>query len=310
MRTLIITILFTFSLSSHSQIGIQFPDSGAVWKETYSWQPSPFFYNGIGDTYIEGDTIFNDTVYHKIYNLRRDVFCSDVIIQGPDYDGGLRDDTINNKVFYRLNENSNEKLLYDYTLQEGDTLPLEMSWFTFDEGVYVTDIDTITTFDGVNRRVWYLDHEEPFVGWPQIIEGIGSTSGLFGYIAPYFEGWNELLCYSVDNSMVWRSWRDTCYVITDSCATVGLNEAILKKLEIEISPNPFYDHFRLSNLPTYQSIDLTLFNSVGQIVFSEKLLPEQSEHQVRINPGLTSGIYLLKLTSGNQVSIIKKIIKK
>jgi len=102
---------------------------------------------------------------------------------------------------------------------------MDMFWFTFPYyGVYVTAIDTITTFDGNQRRVWYLDYEEPFPGWSQIIEGIGSTSGLLGGIEPYWEGWNELLCFSVNGDEVWRSLRDTCYVITDSCAPVGIDE--------------------------------------------------------------------------------------
>jgi len=146
-------IIMMIASLTFSQNYVPFPDSGSLWKETYWWQPSPFFYNGIGDTYLKGDTVFNDTVYRKIYNLRRDVFCSDIIISGPDYDGTLREDTINNKVYYRWNEYEGEKLIYDYNLQVGDTLSLYIASFCPYSGVYITEIDTITTFVGINRRV-------------------------------------------------------------------------------------------------------------------------------------------------------------
>lgn len=307
MRAILIIIIFTITLDSFGQFGVQFPDSGAVWKETYWWQPSPFFYNGIGDTYIEGDTVFNDTIYHKIYNLRRDVFCSDIIISEPEYSIALRNDTITNKVYIRYNANTKEGLLYDYTLQVGDTLPLGIAGWVWDNGVYVTSIDTIQTFDGISRKVWYLDFKyEPFDGWPQIIEGIGSTSGLFGGIEPYWEGWNELLCYWANGQEVWRSLRDTCYVITDSCASFGFNEKNYN--EINIYPNPFQNYFRISNLPLNTKTNISLINFYGQVVHSQQFGNNNSDLKLETR-NLQSGLYILTIRMSDNKIIRKKIIK-
>jgi hypothetical protein len=307
MRAIIIVSIFVLTMDSFGQLGDQFPDSGAVWKETYWWQPSPFFYNGIGETYLEGDTVFNDTTYQKIYNLRRDVFCSDIIISGPEYSGALRGDSITNKVYARWNANTNENLLYDYTLQVGDTLPLNIAGWVWDIGVYVTRIDTIQTLDGINRKVWYLDFKyEPFEGWPQIVEGIGSTSGLFGGIEPYWEGWNELLCFSVNGNEVWRSLRDTCYVITDSCANVGVNER--NNDEINIYPNPFQNYFRILNIPLNTKTNISLISSYGQIIFNQDLGSSISELKLETEY-LQTGFYVLTIRTSDNKIIRKKIIK-
>ena len=297
---------FVYSITL-AQNYIPFPDSGGVWKETYSWQPSPFFYNGIGDTYLEGDTVFNDTVYHKIYNLRRDVFCSDIIISGPEYDGALREDTINHKVYYRWSNYAGEKLLYDYTLQVGDTLPYEMGWFSPYFGVYVKSIDTITTFDGTNRRIWYLDHDMPFEGWPQIVEGIGCTSGLLGYIEPYWEGWNELLCFSINNDEVWRSWRDTCYVITDSCASVGIDEALHPKAKVVCYPNPVSNstsvYFEIDQSNNFNNY-LMVFDLYGKEISSH----EFHNSFFNIKSPASNGVYIVKIFTKNNYYICKLIV--
>ncbi len=313
-RILKTILLLWIPVFASSQNYIPFPDSGGVWKETYWWQPSPFFYNGIGDTYIEGDTVFNDTVYHKIYNLRRDVFCSDIIISGPDYDGALREDTVNQRIYVRWDANSSEALIYDYTLQVGDTLPYEMGWLHHFQyfGLYIDEIDTITTFDSVNRRVWHLDYEEPFDGWPQIIEGIGSTSGLMGGIEPYWEGWNELLCFSVNNEVVWRSLRDTCYVITDSCATVGINEKLVRKIDIKAYPNPANDFVTFEySLPfTAESATITITNVTG-IQITTLQVNSSLEEIVWNTHTVSSGIYFYSLkVNGKTVNKGKLIISK
>ncbi len=298
-------VMLLMPFGTKAQNYVPFPDSGGLWKETYWWQPSPFFYNGIGDTYIEGDTVINDTVYHKVYNLRRDVFCSDSIISEPEYDGALREDTINQKVYYRGIINASDQLLYDYSLEIGDTLQTNM--YTPYYGVYVTAIDTITTFDGVHRRIWYLDSEEPFDGWPQIIEGIGSTSGLHGGTEPYWEGWNELLCFSVNGEEVWRSFRDTCYVITDTCATVGINETVYSETKIKYYPNPVGTSSTVSfEFNQIQTVDnyLWIFDLFGQKIAHTKF----QDNSLTITSPSSKGLYMVKIFVNHHYYTFKLIV--
>lgn len=305
---LVIVGFFLMLMQSNLQAQeyIPFPDSGAVWHETYYWQPSPFFYNGIGDTYIEGDTVFNDTIYKKIYNVRRDVFCSDIIISGPDYSGALREDTVNQKVYFKNNANEYEKLIYDYSLQIGDTLSEYISSLC-PYPVFVSDIDTIITNDNTIRRVWYLDYEEPFEGWPQIIEGIGCTSGLIGGIKPAFEGWNELLCFSINGDEVWRSWRDTCYVFTDSCATVGINETRFPGVVVKYYPNPVSTSTNITfDLNQVQSFDnyLWIFDLYGKEIVSYKF----HDNFFTIKSPADKGMYIIRIFVNNHYYTFKLIV--
>ena len=292
-----IIIVLLFPLAAFAQNYIPIPDSGGLWKETYWWQTSPFFYNGIGDTYIAGDTVFNDTIYKKIYNIRRDVFCSDIIISGPDYEGAIRQDSISQRVYYKLNGIDSEKLLYDFSLQVGDTLPIEMNWFIY-YGIYVKDIDTILTYDNVYRRRWHLDYEYPYEGWTQIIEGIGYTSGLLGGIEPYFEGWNELLCFSIENEMIYRSWRDTCYVQTDTCTIVGLEEN--KNKDINIYPNPTTGIISISGV---EDAKIELYSITGKQLIS---IDKKDGKMIDLS-SQNDGIYIMKILKDGFI-ITKKVV--
>jgi len=284
---------------------VSFPDSGGNWSETYWWQPSPFFYNGIGDTYIEGDTVFNDTVYKKIYNLRRDIFCSDIIIQGSEYNGAIREDTMNQKVYYKGTINASEQLLYDYSLEIGDTL--QTNWYSPYYGVYVTSIDTLTTLDGVQRRIWHLDCVTPFDGWPQIIEGIGSTSGFCGGIEPYWEGWNELLCFSIDGEVVWRGIRDTCYVITDSCATVGNIELCQQNTIIHFYPNPVRKS-TIFNVKISQLQSPKNYFAIYDLYGKEILFSEIHNNHFTVKSPANRGIYIVRVIANDQFLAFKLIV--
>lgn len=301
---IITLILLLLPLKAFLQGYIAFPDSGAVWKETYYYFPGPYWYNAIGDTYLLGDTIFNDTTYRKIYNLRRDVFCSDIIIQNPEFGGALREDTLNQKIYLRGSEDYPEVLMYDYTLQVGDTLPEEI--FAYYDDIFVSYIDTITTRDSIKRRVWYFDHEVPFVGWSNIIEGIGCSSGLTGFIEPYFEGWNELLCFSVDGHSVWSA-RNTCYVPSDSCAPLGLNESLHPQTSIRFYPNPVGNSstisFELGQIHTEKNF-LWIYDLYGK----EVSLLEFSDEIFSIESPASKGIYIIKIFVNNQYHISKLIV--
>ncbi|MCD6113133.1 MAG: T9SS type A sorting domain-containing protein, partial [Bacteroidales bacterium] len=149
--------------------------------------------------------------------------------------------------------------------------------------------------------------EDPSLGWPQIIEGIGSTSGLLGNIEPDFEGWNELLCFSIDNDVVWRSWRDTCYVITDSCASVGIDKALHPKAKVVCYPNPvssstsvYFEIDQSNNFNNY----LMIFDLYGKEISSH----EFHKNFFTIKSPESNGVYIVKIFTKNNYYTCKLIV--
>jgi hypothetical protein len=142
---------------------------------------------------------------------------------------------------------------------------------------------------------------------PQIIEGIGCTSGLLGGIEPYWEGWNELLCYSVNGEEVWRSWRDTCYVFTDSCATVGINETVQQEISMRCYPNPVRPSTTLTvdiNQLQTKNNYLSIYDLCGR----EMLFKEFLSNSISILSPEKKGVYILRIFANNKFKTIKIIV--
>jgi hypothetical protein len=219
---------------SNGQSYIHFPDSNAIWHETYILSPPPqiwsLWYNGIGETYYNGDTVINNKMYHKLYQKIRNIFCSQIIEQTY-YAGALREDTINKKVYSMDSWQNEEHLLYDFTLQPGDMLP-------YSSGAIVDFIDTIITNDGIKRSRWNVSG-----GYysSAVIEGIGGTHGLLSnYLLMEYP--DVTLCFEGDSKQTvyvnsyFGYGYGYCNVITDTCYYLSTSD--MKLNEVQVYPNP------------------------------------------------------------------------
>ena len=123
----------------------------------------------------------------------------------------LRENIEEKKVYKRQSElvNSEEFVLYDFSLQEGDSIFISeesYSWF------YVDSVKYTDTYAGY-RKTWFLRSEwdDEFPVW---IEGIGSLSGLLvPSKQPNLNWWEfpELLCAEYNNEIVYKSDNGTTY---------------------------------------------------------------------------------------------------
>ena len=78
--------------------------------------------------------------------------------------------------------NGPEELLYDFSLEEGDSVYLKFKcWASGWDWYYIDSVRTVNFFS-VDRKVWYLNNhfpESPVIIW---IEGIGFLGGInFSY---------------------------------------------------------------------------------------------------------------------------------
>ncbi|MCF8366419.1 MAG: T9SS type A sorting domain-containing protein [Bacteroidales bacterium] len=286
-------------------------NQGAIWFETYtnySWPPSPYGYNSCGRKYLGGDTIINNNMYSKIYHEKLDIYCTEIILSVPEYYGAIREDIPEQKVWYLPPDSPLEFLYFDFSISTGDTVFWWGSWFNQGGPLYliVSDLDTITTIDGVERRRWLFD-EDPYSDESSMIEGIGSSSGL---LAPYeviFEYWNYLISLNIDTTLIYCDNFNGCEIPTDTCTTVGVNPCY-DNSDIIIYPNPVIagNPVRISGIPTLQdeSFTLELFDIIGIRLESHTL----NNTDFIIQMPSKSGIYVATIVSNGQIKGKCKIL--
>ena len=183
--TLTISIFLQFA-SPFAQKGyeyVPFPTSDAIWSEVYyfkddaNWQPPSYERFAINGE----DTIINEIIYTKIYMFLGTVFDRNTAT----YVGALREDE-QKRVWLKMDTPlhpskpypyMDEILLYDFSVNEGDTIKSEYlnvnpSW----EVVMVEKIDTIEIGNTYRKKIKIKTDHWQSIEW---IEGIGSLCGLF-----------------------------------------------------------------------------------------------------------------------------------
>ncbi|OQX76226.1 MAG: hypothetical protein B6D61_09110 [Bacteroidetes bacterium 4484_249] len=311
LKLFAIAILFGLCPPLYSQQYHPLVNPGAVWFETYTnYTPSPFGYNTCGRKYFEGDTVINNLSFKKIYHERLDVFCTDIVLDGPDYAGAIREDTIQQKVWYISPNHVDEILYFDFSLSAGDSV----SWDTYFglgfNWIYevISDVDTIVTLDGVERRKWIFD-ADPYSDESFVIEGLGCSSGL---LAPYevlFEYANYLANFHIDTTLIYCSDFIGCDLPTDTCTTVGI-VSNLNDAPLLVFPNPVVvgKPIRIDNIPFLndENVVIEIFNMIGEKTAS---FTENKSQFVTIPAPEKSGIYFLLLSNSNLKKTIKLYVK-
>jgi hypothetical protein len=96
-----------------------------------------------------------------------------------------------------------------------------------------------------------------------------------------------------------------------NCNTVGLNENNLTQSMITIFPNPANELLNLQAdfLPNDIRCKITLSNHLGQVIREEEITFRNKNAQLNIS-GLDAGVYSLRLTSKDNVSLFQKFIKE
>ncbi len=116
--------------------------------------------------------------------------------------------------------NEKELVLYDWTLEVGDTLPFKPGRYTDEQlGMIfrVTDVSTITLLDGKEYKKWTLS------GGYEYVEGIGAINKGFGHFYCLrhtthtgMSAGERLVCASrngqvlIDNTEQWKKWGVEC----------------------------------------------------------------------------------------------------
>jgi len=308
-------MLFNCSLNAQSATYHSFPDS-AMWRVDYDIN-QPFQFYAYFDIYFHysliGDTIINTKQYRKLYRSYYYVTHINVFEPGqtpqclpPSYLGALRDDPAADKVFFVYDGTTIDSLLFDYTLQPGDTVK-GIPGAKYDHlRNTVQSIDSVLIEGNYHRR-WTLDtcyspysvHSAPY-----IIEGIGSSSGLIEVICAYAMDFTNryLVCVKKDNNILFESGY---------ASEFGCNP-IIEGIDEDLSPNaihctnPNVAECTIQSDVYLQNATLTLINASGCRVMQMQNISGNSFVVTRNS--LPAGIYFLQLNQSNKMLGTAKVV--
>ncbi len=257
---LFLIILFFSSHLIDAQTYVPFPTDSARWKVTY--------YSGalgcpnIVSEYqytIDGDTLISSTTYQKIFRTgyTNNSFC----YFGPfGYSGCIREDG-NKHIYLRLPSSNSDTLLYDFSLNVGDTVQSFLNYCTVP--ITVISIDSILIQSSYRKR-FNLDGGCQ-ANSVSLIEGIGSTHGLLDATSS-FESAGHLDCFTLNGQTIFPDTISNCPLLVASISTATKNECFPKLIEKSIQQA----HYKMDCSYTGK-IRISGYDLIGRELFHDEI---------------------------------------
>jgi hypothetical protein len=223
----------------------------------------------------------------------------------------IREDTTLGKVWYKIHTDSSEKLLYDFSLLEGDTFHFPWSYYQ-NSPIAKAIVDSIAYIQG-RKHIYFAP---PFEGeWWHItrdsvaavfIEGIGSNvSDILSIRELYGE---HRICVFKDGvkDPYYKSGiaQELCFI--EWLGNVGMPEPKQQK-NIRVAPNPTKGMLYISQLPpTVQT--LVLYDMQGRVLHSVSNI-QTSDYSLDMNT-YTPGMYMLQVITTDTPPQYLKVAKE
>lgn len=225
---------------------------------------------------------------------------------------GIREDTASRRIYVGRGSGNTfeETLLYDFSVNVGDTVKRGLYYNYSIENIYVVDsIDTVTLGGVPRKRIHFHDNDhcvftrnDVFDIGESWIEGIGSTLGLFHPSLIWAETEveeNVLVCYSNGDSVIYHNSHFTDCMPTASLITPNAPP------RITAYPNPAKDRITF-DFGEARFSTLRLVNTAGATVLETTLTGQEPQHTLQLK-GLPKGIYTCIL-SGKHGTATEKIV--
>jgi hypothetical protein len=277
MRKLLYILLILLTVHSSYAQKIRFTDTTNEW--TYcniGTSPTNPPYNYVTISSFKGDTVVN-TIQYKKTNF-----------------GLVREDTVNKKVYIKnlvynySSVDTNERILYDYNLQVGDTIANSYTYKSFKH--YVKEIDS-TQINSVWYKVWNIvavSGTSSF-SWYSIIEGIGSTKGPWFSVYPYeFENVRYLTCFNNNHSTPIVNPKVSSFFDNATSCKLSVPSTNKQSQSITIIPNPANENSKIVFPYAIQQGRLVVTNAMGQVVLQKDF---QNKEQITLGGLPAEGLY-------------------
>lgn len=292
-KQLLIIILISLLNTAQSQDYIPLVDEEKTWAVgtinsslicEFSSNPERYFFMG--------DTVINSISYKKVYAFSstsipgyNPPYCEPFLVDTVYHPTNIfiREDISMQQVFKYDPDTNEEELLFDFSLNVGDTL----------NELIVDSIYLITTPDGVERRYFELgEYDEVYM-----IEGIGGNQGPFEAPRVYFEFYHMLMCVKQNSLKIFGDWcNDLLTVETQT----------MRPEEISYYPNPVTNIVTIEVPGKFTKYNVQVFDSFGKLILEEHF----EGGQINLNlKGEPSGLYLIKvLANGSNYTL--RVVKR
>lgn len=214
----------------------------------------------------------------------------------------IREDVAERKV-YRLNEDSQEELLYDFSLEVDDQITLSNG-----NTYTVTSRDSVAVMTGRKRVQIHLVHfaGTMAMGSETWIEGVGSREVP---LKPSYELLSDpayyLTCTNTNGDPVYNNGLVNTGTPTQCPEnTMSTNDFAVNS--IQLSPNPVQSYTIISTNEEFNNAALSLYNSLGQQVRQVKNINGSAYTLYRED--LATGIYFLQISPNGKSKPIQKIL--
>jgi hypothetical protein len=264
IKNYILFFCFLISITVKAQTSIYhpFPEYGAVWNQIESWFDGTCDGTSNYSIFFGSDTTIGANVYHK---LKKSGYEYSTTCGGGGYFyydsiALIRQDIASKKVYYYCA--GVDSILYDFNLQIGDTLnATKVHWGYYIPDVVVSSIDSVVVFGNYRKR-FNFNSNLGFNSCPDtsIIEGIGSTAGLFTIPSNCFESYAWLTCFS--------QVSDTSAMCTIISKVENIDN---KQMQVLIYPNPIQSNTTLVCNFTLKNTELKIWDSFGRNIINRKI---------------------------------------
>jgi hypothetical protein len=302
-------LLFTFLCLlrlTNAQTAHPFPHANAIWGQFEGvYVDNAFsadYYSGATHFYVaSGDSFLNTFTYIKIY-------ASDSMGNPFNIPPRLiREDQ--DRVYYFLPDAQADTLLYDFSLQPGETANVYSDWGSLNYPT-VDSIGVIQTGNQV-RKCIYFNHVSANAVYNQLnnneadnspltwIEGIGSNDGLF---VPYggaevVDGIAFLTCFKENDTL---KYGDECELIYDG------EDDVTPASGIHIFPTPTSGNIIIQANAIKGKTEITVNSLPGEKVFSKTIQSSQTLYETVDLSMLAPGTYIITIKSA-EIGYTRKI---
>lgn len=304
------TLFLTFILLS-SEIFAQssyvpFPEGEAVW---HVGQKDPSWIIPDHEQYMyAGDTTINGFSYHKLSFKYEWVSLPSGDLVFTDYGtvGYIRQDSFLRKVYYVPKTEMQEYLLYDFSLQVGDTCPLTYG-HNYLPPLIVIDKDSLMLGNVSRTRFTLLRPGGMEYDTVKIIEGIGSLSGpLTQFSDLCFEYCEWLACFQQDGETVFSSELFNFFPF-GYCHIVGIDvpEAAINNFLLYPNVLSSGSIATISN-KSHKAINVSVYDLLGSLIFNG-LSDHAPDFSIETR-GFQKGMYIVTIVANGEAPFNTRLI--